>query len=64
MFRFKNTERVITIDSAHFSAEVVIDKDKVVRAPPIVEFMLGWSSKEVSRYGASKGWTIQIKETE
>ena len=50
---------LISIDAPHFSAGVVLEKDVVVRAAPIIGYMKGWTSVEVSRYAAKKGWTIR-----
>ena len=47
---------MIRIDAPHFCAAVVLDSDIVVRAAPILKYMLGWSRWRVADYCRNKGW--------
>ena len=49
----------IQIYAAHFCAGVIHDDGRIVKAAPIVRYMLGWSGKEFNTYCARKGWTYQ-----
>lgn len=44
------------IVAPHFVAGIVIEDGKVVRAAPIVRYMLGWSEDRVREYVNRKGW--------
>ena len=61
---FRKKQRQLVIDASHFTAGVVLEKDKVVRAAPILSYMQGWTSKEVSRFVASKGWLVREPDEE
>jgi hypothetical protein len=47
---------VIIIDAPHFNAAVVLDQGVVVRAAPILKYMVGWTAARVVRYCFRKGW--------
>jgi hypothetical protein len=48
---------LICIDAPHFCAGVVVDeRGTVVRAAPIVRYMIGWPAKRVTAYAGRKGW--------
>jgi hypothetical protein len=61
MFR-STPERTLSVVAPHFTASVVLKKDNVVRAAPILSYMIGWSSAKVDRYAASKGWMLADNE--
>jgi hypothetical protein len=48
---------MIIIDAPHFYAAVVIDKtNQVVRAAPILQYMIGWDRQRVLAYADRKSW--------
>jgi hypothetical protein len=48
---------MIVIDAPHFYAAVVIDENnRVIRAAPILRYMMGWERPSVLAYAARKGW--------
>lgn len=50
-------DAMIIIDAPHFNAAVVLDDNGVVvRAAPILKYMLGWTAARVVRYCFRKGW--------
>jgi len=45
------SERLVCIDAPYFHAAVVVDeRSTVVRAAPIINYMLGWSVERVFNY--------------
>ena len=62
-----NTSKPIvwTIDSRYFNAGLVIGKrtQRVMKAAPIIKYMVGWDSSRVLNYCLSKGWQIHRGET-
>jgi hypothetical protein len=50
---------LIIIDAPHFYAAVVLRCDVVIRAAPILKYMMGWSSERVKQYARRKGWDIR-----
>jgi hypothetical protein len=52
--------RILTIDAPHFNAGIVVnDNELVIKAAPIVNYMLLWSLSRVRLYVAKKGWTLE-----
>lgn len=52
-----NGVETITIDAGHFYAAVVVDDSNVVvKAAPIVCYMIGWTSKRVYQYCRDRKW--------
>lgn len=49
---------MICIDAPHFCAAVVVENGVVVRAAPILRYMLGWDRAKVLGYAKRKGWTV------
>jgi len=49
----------LQISSDRFIAGVEFERDKVVRAAPIVKYMRGWSRKRVLDYCDKKGWKTE-----
>jgi len=57
--------KLFVIDSKRFYAGVVLDDDdRVYRCAPIVDYMQGWSERQVLHYAAVKKWTVRVVETE
>jgi hypothetical protein len=48
---------LIAIDAPHFYAGLVAEDGRVVRAAPILAYMLGWSGERVAAYCRRKGWS-------
>lgn len=50
---------MIAIDAPHFYAAVLLDSSGIViRAAPILKYMLGWSETRVRAYAQRKGWKL------
>ena len=49
---------MIRIESHYFVVGVIITDEIVVRAPPIVKYMKGWSVQRVTNYCEKKGWKM------
>jgi hypothetical protein len=49
-------EITIRITAPWFVAGVVIEEGKVVRAAPIVKYMVGWPKASVIKYSRGRGW--------
>ena len=49
---------MIRISAPHFVAGVVLENNTVVRAAPILKYMMGWSWRQVRHYCICKHWTI------
>ncbi len=47
---------LIRIVSPHFVAGLEAT-DRVIRAAPVIRYMVGWTGKQVASYCKSKGWT-------
>lgn len=53
--------QMIRIEAPHFVAAVVLDDfSKVIRAAPIVRYMLGWHMTGVMGYCRKKGWAYEL----
>lgn len=52
---------MIVIDSPGFYAAVILDHSRVVRAAPILKYMLGWSTYRVINYALAKGWRVACR---
>jgi len=51
--------KVYTIQSPYFDAGIVVlGGYEVVKAAPIVTYMLGWSFRDVCKYVKKKKWKI------
>lgn len=50
------TIRLVCIDAPHFCVGVVLQKDRVTCAAPVVKYMIGWSLDKVVEYCSKKGW--------
>lgn len=49
---------LIRIDAYYFCAGVVVEDGFVVRAAPILKYMMGWSEGRVRSYVARKRWHL------
>lgn len=49
---------VFTIDAPHFNASGIVEKITVIKAAPIIKYMVGWTYDKVERYCDKKGWRI------
>jgi len=47
---------MIHIEAPHFTAAVVLARTTVIRAPPILKYMIGWHAERVLSYAKQKGW--------
>jgi hypothetical protein len=47
---------MIVIDAPHFYAAVIFSAGIVVRAAPILKYMIGWRGASVVRYCKKKNW--------
>jgi len=47
---------VVAIDAPHFCAGLVLENDLVIRAAPILRYMVGWRRERVMAYARRKGW--------
>jgi hypothetical protein len=48
------------INAQHFYVALVIERERIVRAPPIIGWMNGKTVSEVRRYCKRKGWQIEM----
>lgn len=54
---------MIHITSTYFCAAVVLENDRVVRAAPILKWMMGWSQQQVIQHCWNKFWKYETTET-
>lgn len=47
---------MLRITSNHFCAGVVLRNGRVVRAAPILKYMIGWNELRVLSYARMRGW--------
>lgn len=52
------------INSSYFHAGIVFKENKVIKAAPIVGYMKGWTSEQVTSYCNKKRFTIVNVEDE
>jgi hypothetical protein len=48
------------INAPHFCAGIVLENDRVVKVPPILNYMWGWHRDYVRNYCDRKHWTIKV----
>lgn len=53
---------MLCITAPHFVAAVVLDEGTVVRAAPIVHYMIDWDMETVVKYCKSKNWKVEFVE--
>jgi hypothetical protein len=53
------SEVCLRVEGPHFVAGVVAVDGKIVRAAPILRYMIGWDGKRFRNYHAEQGWTWQ-----
>lgn len=51
---------LVCIDSGYFFAGVIVENGVVVRAAPILRYMLGWDQERVISYIEYKEWTHEV----
>jgi hypothetical protein len=53
-------EWLLTIDAPHFNAGLLVRASDrvVVRAAPILHYMLGWTQLKVVEYASHRGWRV------
>lgn len=49
-------DQLVRISASYFTAGVVVRDERVVRAAPILKYMLGWPRTRVLSYARAKGW--------
>lgn len=47
---------LVSVDAPHFNAGIVIERGVVVRAAPILGYLVGWDCERASAYLKGKGW--------
>ena len=52
-------EQLLFIDAPHFCCGIVLVDDRVIRAAPIVRYLVGWHRHHVQRYGRARGWRLE-----
>lgn len=50
--------RTLQIQSPYFTVGLILRKERVVRTPPIVHYMLNWHFSQVMEYCSNKGWSL------
>jgi hypothetical protein len=50
---------LIRIVAPHFVAGIEARDGRVIRAAPILAYMLGWDGARVAQYAKRRGWTWQ-----
>lgn len=55
------SEVLFQIEAGYFCCGIVVSSvtRTVIREAPIVKYMHGWTSRQVARYCAKKGWLVQ-----
>jgi hypothetical protein len=51
---------LVRITAPHVVAGIVALDGKMIRAAPIVAYMMGWDGRKLSRYCDRKGWKWQL----
>lgn len=51
---------IASINAPHFYCGIVLIDDRVIRAAPIVKYMIGWSRNRVREYCTKKCWIIEV----
>ena len=57
--RLPPADVLIRIEAPHFVAGIEARGGRVVRAAPILAYMLGWDGARVAQYAKRRGWTWQ-----
>jgi len=53
-------DEIVIVTAPHFMAGVCLRNDIVVRAAPILKYMIGWNFPKIEEYVARKGWEWQL----
>ena len=48
----------VQVSSAYFTAGLVVEHGKVIKAAPILGYMRGWSLEQVTAYSEKKDWRL------
>jgi hypothetical protein len=51
-------DRLISIVGPNFAAGLITNRGVVVRAAPILRYMIGWRIDHVLEYARSRGWVV------
>lgn len=51
-------EKLVRIEAPWFVAGIVFQQGRVIRAAPIVNYMLGWDITRVSGYANRRRWNL------
>jgi len=54
--------RLVQISSSYFTAGIILEGKKVVKAAPILKYMLGWTLSRVLSYCKYKRWSVECVE--
>jgi hypothetical protein len=50
---------MIRLTSKWFCAAVIIQRDRVVRCAPMLNYMMGWTKQRVLRYARHREWRVE-----
>ncbi len=53
-------ERLVRVESRYFVAGFVVRDGYVVKAAPILRYMIGWATSRAVGYVEGKGWTHDL----
>jgi hypothetical protein len=54
------SETLCRIEAPHFVAGIIAMDGRVIRAAPILKYMLGWNGVAVRDYCRKKHWALQV----
>jgi hypothetical protein len=54
---------MIRVSAPSFTAGILIENDRVIRAAPIFNYMLGWPVKRVIALAQRRGWAVEYEPT-
>jgi hypothetical protein len=57
---FRMFDEIAVIDAPAFYAGVVLHDDTVIRAAPIIKYMIGWPRARVLEYCVKRGWHLAV----
>ena len=57
------TKLMLRIEAPHFVAAAIARDQKIVRAAPIIAYMIGWTLDRADQYAKSKGWKTALHRT-
>lgn len=59
-----NTEKLIQISSSYFVAGIIFKNNIVIKAAPIVKWMIGKNIDYIKQYCLSKHWKCEQRQAE